>query len=1120
MRKLTALLVAVVMLVTLVQPALAAAPLDGYPGIDDLDASDTIPDPFQFFDASNDPNGDGYVSSVEEWQARRDEIKDIVQRYWLGYQWPTAAEDVCGGMIDTEVSNDVAVGGYGPWWKTYLNANEVFNGLVDAIRTDGVKVGEATFGPEEDADAAQALAIEAWNAGYSVHYDAVVYAPEGDAVMVEEYGPIDAESIPEKTKIIYPEYVVVKNPDNGAEAKFEIKVYAPSPEQREAVWGDKDAQVPFVIDIGGAAAFSAENLNPQGYALVTFTATDVYPDDSNADDGISREGVYTTLYPYDKDEYEYASGALMSWAWAVSQIINAMGNPAIENDKTLDVTLGEKLGLDPTRTVVTGHSRYGKAAMFAAAFDDRISICCPSEPGGSGIQSNRYKVEGKIFNWNTSYYPKADRVYGKTETPTVSYGNGNSWFPETAAMFVNRDDQIPFDSDEIIALVAPRPFFVVSGIDTHWLGNEGGVASVQAAAEVYDYIGATEIEKNNIAIRCRQSDHVFYPQDFCFALAIMDREFKQDDSDTTLHVQDLFPEGENYATMSYPAKDYENVSDFTTHPFEISSYYMPWSSANKYVLWTAQDNFLTEHNVTITAHSNAPDVDLYTPDGTKVDAESANEGVFTFRLTAEQAVYGRYELRTAGEEKENRSVYFSAISLSDALRHGTTKGDEGEENRVLGFSSRLANTPENPPEVYIDGEKTTMSFTAARFKEEETTLMSYGIQFHDPLFVRIAENGWDATKTFGVKNLQFVTLPGYTFEFSMADIVASAENSGKEGAAEFTKAISWPVERYNNGEAGVWPQIPDTLEERKTLESGGTITRPEGPEAWTTDFDAEILESSAEIVDGMLVITLKFSEALNVGEYAFGMDIASRWDTSWNEAGDTLSIAVRPADVADGAQTANLILFRLMDLDGNLISGPMELSLELPEIPEEEHAMLLNAEDHIAYVGGYADGTVRPEQSLTRQEAAAMFFRLLTSEAMEQFGTSENTFSDVNSGDWFNPAVSTLCAMGVMEGYEDGSFHPDGEVPYAEFAAMLGALGYDGPVTLQEKEITRAEAISLLNTMLGRSSASAGELAGSMVTFTDNQDTEAWYYMEIQEATNSHTYELAEDGSEIWTALK
>lgn len=1117
MKKLTALLLSLVMTVTLMQPALAAAPLDGYPGIDDLEPSDTIPNPFQFLDASRDPTGDGYVSTPEEWQARREEIKDIVQHYWLGYQWPTASKDVCGGMIDTVVSNDIVVGGWSGWWTTALNANEMFNNLVDAIQKDGVQVGDATFGPEADAEAAQALAIEAWNAGYSVHYDAVVYAPEGDAVLVDEYGPIDADSIPEKTKVIYPEYVVVKNPDNDAEAKFEITISAPTAEQREAAWGDKDAKVPFVIDIGGSSAFSAQNLNAQGYALVKFTPTDIYPDDSNAGDGISREGVYTTLYPYDKDVYEYASGALMSWAWAVSQIITAMGNPAIENDETLDVTLGEKWGLDPTRTVVTGHSRYGKAAMFAAAFDERISICCPSEPGGSGIQSNRYKVEGKIFNWNTSYYPKADRVYGKTETPTVSYGSGNSWFPETAEMFVNRDNQIPFDSDEIIALVAPRPFFVVSGIDSHWLGNEGGVASVQAAAEVYDYIGATETEKNNIAIRCRQSDHVFYPQDFCFALAIMDREFKQGEDDTVLHVQDLFPEGEDYKTMSYPAKDYENVSDFSIHPFEISSYYMPWSSANKYTLWTAQDNFLTEHAVTVTAHSDAPDVDLYTPDGTKVDASSAEDGVFTFGLSAEQAVYGRYELRTDGGEKENRSVYFSAISLSDALRHGTTKGDEGEENRVLGFSSRLANTQENAPEVYIDGEKTTMSFTAARFKEEETTLLSYGIQFHDPLFVRIAENGWDETKTFGVKNLQFVTLPGYTFEYSMADIVASAENSGKEGAAEFTKPISWPVERYNNGEAQVWPQIPDTLEERKILEDGGTVTRPEAPEPWTTGFDAEIVSASAGAKAGKLVISLQFSESLRTGEYGFGLDVASQWETSWNEAGDTLSIAIWPKDLAEGAEKANLILFRLMDLDGNLISGPMELSVDIPDV---SGIAALNSEDHIAYIGGYADGTIRPEQNVSRQEAAIMVYRLLAGDVREAYGTEENGFSDVNGADWFNAAVSTLCAMGAMEGFEDGTFRPAEEISYGSFTAMIGALGYDIAAGLKEGPITRAEAIALLNQVLGRDNASAGDLAGSMTVFKDNQDTTQAYYMDIQEAANGHDYERAEDGSEVWTALK
>jgi len=112
-------------------------------------------------------------------------------------------------------------------------------------------------------------------------------------------------------------------------------------------------------------------------------------------------------------------------------------------------------------------------------------------------------------------------------------------------------------------------------------------------------------------------------------------------------------------------------------------------------------------------------------------------------------------------------VFFSAVSLSDALRHATSKGDEGEENRLIGFSSILANNPIDPPEVYIDGKKTTMNFTPNRFPEEETTLLEYGIQFHDKLFARIANEGWDLSKTFNIKNLKFVTIPGFTFELSL-----------------------------------------------------------------------------------------------------------------------------------------------------------------------------------------------------------------------------------------------------------------------------------------------------------------------------------------------------------------
>lgn len=963
MKRLLALLLAATLTVTFSATAFAAAPLDGYPGIEDLEASDTIPNPFEFFDSANDPTGDGYVSDPTEWEARRTEIKELVQHYWLGYQWETDPADVSGGYLPKGIPNTFSVGGWFGWGAAVINIGDAYTELLAAIETSGVTIGDTTYGPEADPAAAQALAIQAWNAGYTVHYSAPGFmgfgAEEGDTVMVDQTGPIDENSIPGSTKIVYYNTIVIRNPENGAEARFEITVSAPTAEQKLAVWGDANAQVPFVIDIGGTSAFSADNLNPQGYALVNFTPTDIYPDDSNADDGINRDGVYTTLYPYDADTYENASGALLAWAWGVSQIISAMGQPSATEGADPTLTFGEELGLDPTRTVVTGHSRYGKAAMFAAAFDERISICCPSEPGGSGIQSNRYKVEGKIFNWNTSYYPKADRVYGKTETPTVSYGSGNSWFPDTAAMFVNNDDKIPFDSAEIIALVAPRPFFVVSGIDSHWLGNEGGVASVIAAAEVYDYIGETEIEKNNIAIRCRQSDHAFYPQDFCFALAIMDREFKQDETDTTLHVQDLFPEGTDYRTMSYPAADYNYLSEFTSHPFEISSYYMPWSNENKYVLWTAQDNFLTNHDVVITAHSNAPDVVLYTPNGTEIPSSSQDGDTFTFELDAADATYGRYELRTIGEEKENRSVYFSAISLSDALRHGTTKGDEGEENRVLGFSSRLANTSENPPIVYIDGTATDMNFTANRMPDEETTLMSYGIQFHDKLFARIADEGWDETKTFDIKNLQFVTLPEYTFEFSMADIYASSENSGKEGAANFTKAISWPVERYNNGSAEVWPQIPNTLEERQILEAGGEVVRPEAPDPWTTDFDAEILSVDAhtKVVNGDIVaeLAVQFSEPLNTGEYAFGFDAVTDWETTWNETGDTLLVTFTGDSVKADQDVCNMILFRLMDQEGNLIAGPLEVSFSLPILTGEPLELALTPNDVYGYTVDVAD---------------------------------------------------------------------------------------------------------------------------------------------------------------------
>ena len=99
--------------------------------------------------------------------------------------------------------------------------------------------------------------------------------------------------------------------------------------------------------------------------------------------------------------------------------------------------------------------------------------------------------------------------------------------------------------------------------------------------------------------------------------------------------------------------------------------------------------------------------------------------------------------------------------------------------------------------------------------------------------------------------------------------------------------------------------------------------------------------------------------------------------------------------------------------------------------------MRLDKKNHDAYIEGYGDDTVRPENNITRAEIATIFYRLLTDGSREQYKTSVNSFSDVNKGDWYNTAVSTMANAGVMDGYPDGTFRPDAAITRAELAAVV-----------------------------------------------------------------------------------
>ena len=210
----------------------------------------------------------------------------------------------------------------------------------------------------------------------------------------------------------------------------------------------------------------------------------------------------------------------------------------------------------------------------------------------------------------------------------------------------------------------------------------------------------------------------------------------------------------------------------------------------------------------------------------------------------------------------------------------------------------------------------------------------------------------------------------------------------------------------------------------------------------------------------------------------------------------------------------------------------------------------LNANDHYSYLIGYSDGTVRPNGKITRAEVATIFFRLLDDDTRAKYWSSKNDFSDVSADKWYNNAVSTLSNMGVIGGYADGTFRPDAPISRAEFAKIAVSFtqnngsavynyftdvkptdwfapyvtaakdaglieGYSDGSFKPESKITRAEACAIVNRTLGRKPSKAHMKISDRIDWPDVQTTD-WFYEAIMEATNSHTCTMG-DRVETWT---
>ena len=215
----------------------------------------------------------------------------------------------------------------------------------------------------------------------------------------------------------------------------------------------------------------------------------------------------------------------------------------------------------------------------------------------------------------------------------------------------------------------------------------------------------------------------------------------------------------------------------------------------------------------------------------------------------------------------------------------------------------------------------------------------------------------------------------------------------------------------------------------------------------------------------------------------------------------------------------------------------------------------LNTEDHYSYIIGYSDGTLQPYGTITRGEVATIFFRLLTDDSREEWWSQVNDYSDCNSDLWCNNAISTLSNMGIIDGFSDGTFRPYAKITRAQFAKIavgffettredyqgyftdvdidawyteyveaatrVGLIeGFNDGTFRPNTNITRAQACVIVNRALGRAPDEDRLLdEDEMITWPDNNPDD-WFYADMQEATNSHDYTwttVSGDKVENWT---
>lgn len=325
-----------------------------------------------------------------------------------------------------------------------------------------------------------------------------------------------------------------------------------------------------------------------------------------------------------------------------------------------------------------------------------------------------------------------------------------------------------------------------------------------------------------------------------------------------------------------------------------------------------------------------------------------------------------------------------------------------------------------------------------------------------------------------------------------------------------------------------------------TLGTGNTITFADGSRlVYTSGADEHFVLTLANDMDRGGKVSLSYmQELVQYEHYSGSHDVLTN-----------VQAYLQPAGSDEGLLFPEPSLSYRVGGDGG--DGGGETIIPDDDVPLAD----LNETDHYAYIIGGKDGLAHPQDQITRGEVATIYFRMLTDESRNELWSQSNPYTDVQPDTWCNAAVSTMTRAGVIEGFSDGTFRPYAPITRAQFAAIAVRFfevvysgedkfsdiadhwardyinkaaeaaiinGYSDGTFRPNQNITRAQAMAIFNRVLGRAPDKDHMLPG-MTTWPDNMDRSAWYYADVQEATNSHDYEIQTDSEgntyEVWTSI-